>query len=281
MDLSTHRDAAMHGAIPPDQNKKDIIKKMMRTGEQIILEALSYSVKNNTSRLDFCVEKMDELVKLKDFPLDFGSDLKSLCRRIRRETHEKRVSDLIEEAMAATLEGQSQIRKAALDGVSAALFDAVKSGADREFCDQVAKRLEVLALTSRKGIDDQARCEAKRRTELKTEKAASGRDRRRAIRYAEPVLVFDCRGWGTYRTINWSCYGILVDGEGKPPPAVGKYLKFTLRCGLLPEFEERLAGTVVKVTPTGDFAIELPNIATEILRLMNLLKKSGVHPEAC
>ncbi len=275
----------MHGTIPPDQNKKAAIKKMVQAGEQIILEALSYSTKPDTSRLDFCVEKMDELVTLKDFPAGLGGDLKSLCRRIRRETHEKRVSDLIDEALTAIRDGTLVNRKQALDGIFAALFDAVKSGADRDFSDQVAKRLEVFALTSRQGIDDPARREAARKTALRVEsgpeRAGEGRGRRRAIRYADPVLVLDCRGWGPYRTVNWSCYGFLVDGAGKQPPAIGKHLRFALRCGLLPDFEERMSGTVVKTMPTGDFAIETQNIATEVLKLMNLLKKNGVLLEPC
>lgn len=276
----------MHGTIPPepksaDPNTRAIVKKMALAGEQIILEALSYSVSDNISRLDLCVEKMDKLVTLKDFPPGLGGDLKSLCRRIRRETHEKRVSDLIDGAMLAVRDDQLENRRAALDGISAALYEAVRSGADRDFCDQIAKRLEVLALTTRKGIDEPARREAARKTELKAETAPQGgRDRRRAIRYADPVLVLDCRGWGPYRTLNWSCYGFLADGAGKPPP-VGKSLRIALRCGLLPGFEERMAGTVVKLTETGGFAIEMPNIETGILKLMNLLKKNGIPLVSC
>ena len=41
--------------------------------------------------------------------------------------------------------------------ISAALVKAVKNGADARFCENVAKRLEILTLTTQEGIDDAAR----------------------------------------------------------------------------------------------------------------------------
>jgi hypothetical protein len=265
--------------LPCDDQAAQIVETMARAAEQLIIEAVSYSAKGAVDKVERCVGRIGALVQLKGFPSEIGGELISLSHRIRRDAHEKQVSDLFDAAMMTAREGTANERKEALARISAALVKAVKNGADARFCENVAKRLEILTLTTQEGIDDAARRVAGRKTTLKKEPQAFAREHRRAIRYVDPILVLDCRGWGVFRTVNWSCWGFLARGGGEELPPVGKYLKFTVQCGLLPGFEERIAGTVIRNTQHGNFVVEMPSMTLGILRLMTLLKRNGIVPE--
>ena len=264
------------------EKTKKVIESMIQAAEQLILEATAYSAAGKVENVAKCVKKLEEVVKLKGFPKEIAEDFKELCRKNLKDAHEKHVCDLFDAAMDVARDGTPDQRKEEFARVTASIREAVKCGADEAFCEEMTKRLDIFNLTTKEGIDEAAKRAAKRKTELKAEKPAVPRERRRGRRYADPVLVIDCHRWGyseVYRTINWSYCGFLVSAS-KDLPAVGKTVKFAVRCGLLPKFEEWMSGTVVRISkePSG-FAIAMPEMAPGILKLMSLLRKDGIELE--
>lgn len=152
-------------------------------------------------------------------------------------------------------------------------------------------------MTSKDGVDDRTKQAAKRRLDQHDvgAKPPNGIERRRAIRYMDPVLAVEAEGQRC-TTINWSTRGLLVD---LPPEefahAVGGKLRLELHCPEIPEpagpeagrpdkAAHRVGGRQIAHVVRLDLdrravALSFPDISTVMLDLIHAMKEAGIRPE--
>ena len=255
-----------------------IIDALLHAAEQLLLESYAYSFKGNAARVNICKNKIIKIISYDLFPRDLANDIIYFSERLQRETYEKLIETLVFEGFHAARTGNGDQKKLAQQRLAAAIAEARGCGVSDDFLDSVDARRNIIRLTNDGKLDQATKSSAQIKLHTRQSKPRNKVENRKAIRYIDPTLVIECKKYSVYRTIDWSIRGFLVSGAGPYPPA-GRNIKFTVRCGLLPEFVAKMDSMVVRVNKTGEFAISLADISTEILRLLYLLKLEGIRPE--
>ena len=108
-------------------------------------------------------------------------------------------------------------------------------------------------------------------------KAPGGVERRRAIRYIDPVLTVEIAGV-KYKTLNWSTRGLLLE-EFAEPLEIGSFVKTCLSSEEVPGGGRGWAKVVRRMPKRHELALEFPDISTVVLALMHEMKLAGIRPE--
>ena len=262
----------------PEERKK-VQDTLLRSAEQIIRQMKTESDLGHVDQLERSATKITELTKQKDFPTQRAQEFLRTIKLIQLEAHERRVGDILNDLIHRLRGGAEDIKNEMLAKARESLSLAVRFGADEDFRHSIDRRLQVIELTTGEGIDKRAKAEAARRTELHDTvcKAPGGVERRRAIRYIDPVLCVDINGT-RYKTLNWSTRGLLLEGFTEPLE-LGSHVKAFISSEDVPGGGRAWARVVRRIPKRQELALEFPDISTVILALMHEMKVEGIRPE--
>ncbi len=261
------------------EQRQKIQDTLLRSAETVVRQMRLQADDGQLEGLGRCADKIQELTRIKEFPNQRALEVQRSVRFILRDAYSRRVGDLLTELIHRLRRGDPEAKNALLGQVKDNISLAVQFGADEEFRHSVDRHLQVIELTSTEGIDKQAKAEALRRTELHetVSRAPGGHERRRSIRYIDPVLTVEFEG-EVYTTLNWSTRGLLV-GDFITPLRLGTDVRITLSCDDSPGGGRTWARVVRRVRERCELALEFPDISTVILGLMHEMKLAGIRPE--
>ena len=268
-----------HGAAMTPEERKKVQDTLLRSAEQVVRQMKSDAEVGNIDQLERSATKVAELTKQKEFPTQRAQEFQRTAKFIQREAYEHRVGDLLNELIHTLRTGRDEAKNDMLGKVREHVSAAVRFGADEDFRASVDRRLQVIQMTTGEGIDKRAKAEAARRTELRDTvcKAPGGVERRRAIRYVDPVLTVEIKGV-KYKTVNWSTRGLLLE-EFTEPLELGSFVKAFLSSEDVPGGGPNWAKVVRRVPKRQELALEFPDISTIVLALMHEMKLVGIRPE--
>ncbi len=262
----------------PEERKK-VQDTLLRSAEQLVRQMKTDADGGHVDQLERSAGKVADLTKQKDFPTQRAQEFQRTIKFIQREAHEHRVGDLLNDLIHQLRNGHDEAKNDLLTKVRETLSLAVKFGADEDFRASVDRRLQVIQLTTGEGIDKRAKAEAARRTELHDTvcKAPGGVERRRAIRYVDPVLTIEIGGV-KYKTLNWSTRGLLLE-DFSDALDLGSFVKAWISSEDVPGGGRTWAKVVRRVSKRHELALEFPDISTVVLALMHEMKLAGIRPE--
>ena len=262
----------------PEERRK-VQDTLLRSAEQLVRQMKTEADGGHVDQLERSAGKITELTKQKDFPTQRAQEFQRTIKFIQRQAYEHRVGDLLHELIHQLHGGHEEGKTDLLTKVREGLSVAMKFGADEEFRASVDRHLQVIQLTTGEGIDKRAKAEAARKTELHDTvcKAPGGIERRRAIRYVDPVLTVEISGV-KYKTINWSTRGLLLE-EFAEPLEIGSFVKAFLSSEDVPGGGRNWAKVVRRIPKRHELALEFPDISTVVLALMHEMKMAGIRPE--
>jgi hypothetical protein len=261
------------------EERRKVQDTLLRSADAIVRQMRTHADEGQLDNLSRCADKIQELTKIKDFPNQRAQEVQRSVKFILRDAYARRVGDLMTELTHRLRRGDEEAKKDLLGKVRHHITLAVQFGADEEFKNSVDRHLQVIELTTDGGIDKQAKAEAARRTELHdtASRAPGGKERRRAIRYVDPVLTVELEG-GKYTTLNWSTRGLLLENFTLPL-RLGTDVRITLSCEEVPGGGRTWARVVRRVRERQELALDFPDISTVILGLMHEMKLAGIRPE--
>ena len=264
-----------------DQRRK-IEDALMRKAEDLVRRMRREAETAAPDQIDALAAAMTELLKSKEFPSVRATEFREITRVVQRGTYQRSVDTLLIQAERCGHNGDDKGRNELLTRAKDHFGKALRFGADDEFRHGVERRVQATLMTSKDGVDERTKQAAKRKMEQHDTcaKPPNGIERRRAIRYMDPVLTIEAEG-RRCSSLNWSTRGLLVD---LPPEefshAVGGKLRLELRCTDVPGIGGRQVAHVVRLDPDRHaVALSFPDISTVVLELMHAMKDAGVKPE--
>lgn len=232
---------------------------------------------DNLKRVDDLADRCLEFLQTDGFPFqrkrEFGDELKV----IRRDCYQRSVTRLLTQALAAAQAEDLERRNTLMGEAKANMSTALSLGVDQEFKTSVQRKVDVILMTSARGTDEKARAagNASPEPDRPVRGAPDGVERRRSVRYDDPVLevlLNDQRG----QTVNWSIGGLLVAGIAVPP-SPGHRARITVWYEGVGS-RVRLAGNIVDIRPNGDVALAFKAMVPELLDLLHALRSEGIAP---
>ncbi|WP_146210704.1 PilZ domain-containing protein [Azospirillum sp. TSO35-2] len=264
-----------------DQRRK-LEDSLLRKAEEAVRRLRHEAESGDPTRVDSLAEGMAGLLKTREFPSVRAAEFREITRAIQRGAYQRSVDSLLVQAERCGHHGDEKGRNALLTQAKDHFAKALRFGADDEFRHGVERRVQAALMTSKDGVDDRTKEASRRKLEQHDvgAKPPNGIERRRSIRYMDPVLQVDAEG-RRCTTINWSTRGLLVD---LPPEefshAMGGKLRLELHCPEVPGVGGRQIAHVVRVDPDRHgVALSFPDISTVILDLMHAMKDAGIKPE--
>ncbi len=269
-----------------DQRRK-LEDQLLRKAEESIRTLRQEAETGEPARVDSLAEGLAGLLKTREFPSLRAAEFRDLARAIQRGAYQRSVDSLLVQAERCGHRGDEKGRNALLTRAKDHFAKALRFGADDEFRHGVERRVQATLMTSKDGVDDRTKQAAKRKLDQHDvgAKPPNGIERRRSIRYMDPVLVVEAEG-RRCRTINWSTRGLLID---LPPEDfahdVGDKLRLELHCPEIPETAGhphggRQVAHVVRIDPDRRVvALSFPDISTVVLDLTHAMKEAGIKPE--
>ena len=271
---SSHGETAMDAA-----ERRKVQETLVRAAQGVVRQMQTDAEEHRIDQLGRAADRIAELTKLKDFPSQRAQEFQRSVKFIQRDAFERSVGELLNEVMHRLRTGDEESKNGLLGTIREHVSLAARFGADAEFRASVDKRLQLIQLTTNEGIDKRAKAEAIRKTEVHDTRCMvpGGRERRRSIRYIDPVLTVEIDG-EKYNTLNWSTRGLLLENFSTPL-ALGSHVKMTLSCEGFPGGGRGWAKVVRRIPKRQEIAFEFPDICTDILALMHEMKLAGVRPE--
>lgn len=267
--------------LDPDQRRK-LEDALMRKAEELVRAMRREAETGDPERVDAQANTLAELLKTREFPSVRAAEFREIGRTVQRGAYQRSCDSLLRMAEQRGHQGDDKGRNEILTRAKTHFGMALRFGADDEFKHGVERRVQATLMTSKDGVDERTKLAAKRKLEQHDvgSKPPNGIERRRSIRYMDPVLAVEAEG-RRCTTINWSTRGLLVD---LPPEefshAVGGKLRLEIRCPELPGHGGRQIARVVRLDPDRHaVALEFPDISTIVLELMHALKDAGIKPE--
>ena len=232
---------------------------------------------NNLKRVDEVGDRCLEILNSEGFPYQRKLELSETVKVIRRDCYQRSVTRLLGEALAAARNEDMDKRNALMGEAKSSMSVALRLGVAPEFKTSVQRKVDVILMTSAPGTDDKAKAaaDADAESERRIAQAPDGIERRRSVRYDEPVLqvmLGDQRG----RTANWSIGGLLVEGI-VVPPTQGQRVRITLWYDGIGR-RVRTQGTVVAIRPPGNVALAFKAMVPDLLDLLHALRAEGIVP---
>ena len=266
----------------PDERCK-IQNELIQKTEGIIRCMRSDAQAGLVSNLAEFAEKIADVTKSIDFPVQRAQELLTSAILIQRDAYEKRIGETIIEINHALHAGNETTKNELIAKIYQDVSMAMRFGTDEAFRVNVDKRLQLIHLTTQGGVDKRTKAEAERKNKLSNNfrvpmcKSPGGKERRRAQHYIEPVLFVQIDGI-SYQTINWSTRGLLIK-DYPYPVSVGRNYKVILSNKYVSDSGQNWARIARIVPEHYQIALEFPDISTAILNIMHQFRVAGIHPE--
>lgn len=270
-------------AMDADQRKK-AEDALMRKAEDLVRRMRREAEAGAPDRVDAQAASMAELLKAREFPSVRAAEFRETAKAVQRGAYQRSVDALLCQAERCGHKGDDKGRNEWLSKAKDHFGKAIRLGTDDEFRHGVERRVQAALLTSKDGVDDRTKQANARKLEQHDvgAKPPNGVERRRAIRYADPVLTVTI-GDRRFTTANWSIRGALLEPyDGDPDLAVGDRLRLEIACAEIANIQSvhRQAAHVVRIDPERRaFAVDFPAISTAVLDLVHAMREAGIRPE--
>lgn len=273
----------MPAVMDADQRRK-LEDALLRKAEEYVRTMRRLSEGTDPDAVEAQANTLAELLKAKEFPSQRATEFRETAKSIQRNAYQLSVDTLIREAERKGHAGDDKGRNEVLTKAKAHFAKAVRFGADDEFRSGVERRVQAALMTTADGVDERTKKANARKLEIRETggpKPPGGIERRRAIRYMDPVLTVEIAGH-RYRTVNWSIRGLLLETyRGELMVSAGTRLKLDIRCEDIPD--HRIVHAVAHVVRLDKdrhaLAVTFPEMSEAIIELCHALKAAGIQPE--
>ena len=250
---------------------------MIRRAKDAVRAVRAASESNNLKRVDDLADRCLEFLKTEGFPFQRKQEISDEIKVIRRDSYQRSVTHLLADALVAAQNEDMERRNTLMGDAKTNMSVALRLGVGPEFKTSVQRKVDVILMTSAPGTDEKAReaGEAEPEPARRIVGAPGGIERRRSVRYDDPVLevtLNDQRG----RTADWSIGGLLVEGIALPP-SPGQRVRITLWYEGVGN-RVRTTGTVVDIRPSGNVALAFKRMVPELMDLLHALRAEGIVP---
>jgi len=266
------------------EQRRKIEDALLRKAEELVRSMRSLAEAGNPDPVEQQANTLAELLKVKEFPSQRAAEFREIAKGIQRNVFQLSVDTLIREAERKGHAGDDKGRNEILTQAKAHFAKAVRFGADDEFRQGVERRVQAALLTTADGVDERTKKANARKLEIRETggpKPPGGVERRRAIRYMDPVLTVEIAG-RSYRTVNWSIRGLLLETyRGELAAVAGDRLKLGIRCEDIPNHpSSRVVAHVARIDKERmTLALAFPEMSTVIIDLCRAMKNIGIQPE--
>jgi len=273
----------MAAVMDADQRRK-LEDALLRKAEEQIRAMRRLAEGNDPDVVEERANALAELLKTKEFPSQRATEFREIAKSIQRNAFQLSVDTLIRDAERKGHAGDDKGRNEVLTKAKIHFAKAVRFGADDEFRSGVERRVQAALMTTADGVDERTKKANARKLEIRETsgpKPPGGVERRRAMRYADPVLTVEIAGH-RYRTINWSIRGMLLETyKGELMVSFGTRLKLDIRCEDIPDHPvARGIAHVVRVDRDRNaLAVTFPEMSEAIIALCHAMKGAGIQPE--
>lgn len=273
----------MTAVMDADQRRK-LEDAMLRKAEEYVRAMRRTAEGSDPDAVEQQANTLAELLKAKEFPSQRATEFREIAKTIQRNAYELSVDTLIRDAERKGHAGNDKGRNEVLNKAKIHFGKAVRFGASDEFRSGVERRVQAALLTSADGVDERTKKANARKLEIREgggPKPPGGVERRRAIRYMDPVLTVEVGG-RKYRTVNWSIRGMLLETyKGELMVSAGTRLKLDIRCEDIPDHPvARAVAHVVRVDKDRSaLAVTFPDMSEAIINLCHAMKNAGIQPE--
>ena len=271
-------------AVLDAEQRRKLEDALLRKAEEAIRALRRLSEGNDPDSVESQANSLSELLKAREFPSQRATEFREMAKAIQRNAYQLSVDTLIREAERKGHAGDDKGRNEVLTKAKAHFAKAVRFGADEEFRAGVERRVQAALMTSAEGVDERTKKANARKLEIHDKpgpKPPGGIERRRAIRYMDPVLTVDIAGH-RYRTVNWSIRGVLLETyRGELGASAGERLKLEVRCEDIPDHAPvRAVAHVVRLDKDRSaLALAFPDMSEAIIELCHAMKAAGIQPE--
>ena len=255
---------------------------LMRKAEELVRRLRAEAESGPPDRVDAQAAMMTELLKSREFPSVRAGEFRELTKSIQRNSYQRSVDALLSQAERCGHKGDDKGRNEWLTKAKDHFGKAIRLGADDEFRHAVERRVQAALLTTKDGEDDRTKQANARKLEQHDTgaKPPNGIERRRAIRYMDPVLTVEVDG-RRFTTVNWSIRGFLLEPyHGELGLSEGDKLRLDIHCAEVPGGGGRQVAHAVRIDPDRHtLAVTFPEMSTVVLDLVHAMKDAGIHPE--
>lgn len=271
-------------AVMDAEQRHKLEEALIRKAEEHVRAMRRMAEGNDPDVVEQQANTLADLLKAKEFPSQRATEFRETAKALQRNAYQLSVDTLIREAERKGHAGDDKGRNEVLTKAKTHFAKAVRYGADDEFRSGVERRVQAALLTTADGVDERTKKANARKLEL-TEKPGpkppGGVERRRAIRYMDPVLTVDIAGH-RYRTVNWSIRGLLLETyRGELMVSAGTRLKLDIRCEDVPDHPavHAVAHVIRLDKERHALAVAFPEMSEAIIELCRAMKSVGIQPE--
>jgi hypothetical protein len=266
----------------PSGNAADAAEKKRRAEEALLKRANAeierMVVKAEAGDAD-AVERMAtriaDITKEKTFPSQQRQVFLDRCKTLQRDAIQKSVDVQLDAALVEARTGSDEKKNKILAKAKEQYAKALRFQPTQEFKDGVKRKLETISMTSPVGTSEKAKTYADDGPAPKS-KAPGGVERRRAIRFSDPVVFAAIEGV-RYNTRNWSVRGLLIENYAGPL-VVGNKVTILVSWEGTPQPGVSPAVVVRRDVEQKLLAVAFPDIDQAMLKLAHDMRQQGAAP---
>src|SRR5258708_4169012 len=268
----------MAAAAQTAQSRQELEQALLKRADAEIEKMLADVASGNPDAVERKSNRVAEIAKDKSFPMARRRDYQDRCKLLLRQAYEMSVNLYLDDATAAVRGGDEERKNKLIAKAKEHYALALRTGANEDFKLAVRRKLEMIGMTSPAGTSEKAKkaAEDEAAKPQPVSKAPNGVERRRCIRYNDPLITATIAGT-RYKTVNWSIRGLLIEGYHGPlvvgdKVTVGVAWEGSKEAGLSP------ARVVRRAEETSLLAVEVNGIDGNMLRLAHAIRLQEIAP---
>jgi hypothetical protein len=259
-------------------SREELERQLVKRAESELEKMLADAANGIPDAVERKSKRVSDIAKDKNFPMKERRELQDRCKHLLRQAYEVSVNLFLDDACAAVRANDDKQKDKMLTKAKEHYGLAIRSGADEDFKAAVKRKLDNIGLTSPAGTSEKAKkaAEEEAAKPQPKSKAPNGNERRRCIRYNDPMVTATISGT-RYNTVNWSIRGLLIENYRGPLQAgdkltLGVAWEGSKEAGLSP------ARVIRRDAEQNLLAVEFNGIDGNMLRLAHAMRLQEIAP---
>ncbi|MBI1777335.1 MAG: PilZ domain-containing protein [Proteobacteria bacterium] len=265
-------------AVQSAQSRQELEQALVKRAEAEFEKMIGDAANGNPDAVERKSNRVAEIAKDKAFPMARRKEFQDRCKLLLRQAYEMSVNLFLDDANGAVRAGDEERKNKLITKAKEHYSMALRAGADEDFKLAVKRKLEMIGMTSPAGTSEKAKkaAEDEAAKPQPVSKAPNGVERRRAIRYNDPLVTATIAGT-SYKTVNWSIRGLLIEAY-QGPLAVGDKVTIGVSWEGSKEAGLSPARVVRRDAEAGLIAVEFNGIDGNMLRLAHAMRLQEIAP---
>ena len=248
----------------------DVPSKLTLTAIKIIKNMRLHAEAAQVEKTEACANALFNIITLSMFPRNKIDIFNNGINELREIAFKRRVSNMLGEIKVNVRNGDFAISKEIIDDINRYVSLALICGAENPYRDEVMSEIAHIKIAADYNLHSTDICA------LSKANGISYSEKRRALRFTTPTLCIEFDG-ATYKTIDWSPCGILID-KCELQDTHGGNIKLNVN-----SFEANSGGIICgRIVDRNELhnkvAIDFGDLSPPILSLMHNLRARGIHP---